>query len=353
MQSSLGQVCSASSAPPPKLNGEATRRWNVEAIDGLLDDPEWAKLPRHKSSKVYDENLKLAGCRILDAFIDMSEEQRARRYGSMTQDVHGAPFLDQPRTHAHSLDSLQGRCTRAYVRTFHANTRPYLTDVPSHASLRADSYFYNGGRNIISPAPKHQQRELPDGWEVKLDDAGGAQIGLVAVHEDGKVVQAAAPKVGDVVHLTNTIRDKREKGVPASVKKLLGMKFRKGRVKTEPEKGKLRVNNVDLMPFQFVHVAVHDDGILKCSVASAVKCAGSDTFVHAPHPQRAEAFSPILVHLSLKGTRVRLSLSHRPEYPVAKAYSQVRDRDEWKAVAIDREAEALAANALAANVLKL
>jgi hypothetical protein len=50
---------------------------------------------------------------------------------------------------------------------------------------------------------------------------------------------------------------------------------------------------------------------------------------------------------------VRLSLSHRPAYPVAKAYSQVRDRDEWKAVAIDRAAEALAANALAANVLKL
>jgi hypothetical protein len=346
----IGKLCSA----PPKLNGEATRRWNVEAIDGLLDDPEWAKLPQHKPTKVHDENLKLAGCRILDAFIDMSEEQRASRYGSMTQDVHGAPFLDQPRTHAHSLDSLQGRCTRAYVRTFHANTRPCisLTDAPSHASLRADSYFYIGGRNISS-APKRQRRELTDGWEVKLDEDGGAKIGLVTVHEDGKVVQAAAPKVGDVVHLTNTIRDKREKGVPASVKKLLGMKFRKGRVKTEPEKGKLRVDNVDLMPFQFVHVAVHDDGILKRSVASAVKCAGSDTFVHAPHPQTAEAFSPILVHLSLKGTRVRLSLSHRPAYPVAKAYSQVRDRDEWKAVAIDRAAEALAANALAANVLKL
>ena len=111
MQASRSKVSSTSSAP--KLNGEATRRWNVEAIDGLLDDPEWAKLPRHKSSKVYDENLKLAGCRILDAFIDMSEEQRASRYGSMTQDVHGAPFLDQPRTHAHSLDSLQKADARA------------------------------------------------------------------------------------------------------------------------------------------------------------------------------------------------------------------------------------------------
>jgi hypothetical protein len=76
----------------------AARHWNAEAIVGLLDDPEWQKLPRSKLSKDRDEQMRLAGARILDKYIGMNEEQRTSEFPGMLQDMHEAPFDDQPRT---------------------------------------------------------------------------------------------------------------------------------------------------------------------------------------------------------------------------------------------------------------
>ena len=78
---------------------EAARQWNAETIDGLLQDPDWQKLPVVRQSKERDALMKSCGLRILDSYMSMSEDLReSKGFVSMVQEVHEAPFDDVPRT---------------------------------------------------------------------------------------------------------------------------------------------------------------------------------------------------------------------------------------------------------------
>ena len=75
-------------------------RWNVEE-SGLLEASspplQWHLLPRTKLAKSRDEDLKVVGSRILDAFIGMSDQERSDAFGHMIQDVHMAPSYHNAR----------------------------------------------------------------------------------------------------------------------------------------------------------------------------------------------------------------------------------------------------------------
>ena len=168
------------------------------------------------------------------------------------------------------------RNTRILLAPARDLTYPPVSDPLVRARPCSDSYFYHGGRNTGTRSPK---RFCTGGW-VKLDEDGGPSITL---DENGGTAQVAA-KVGDIVYMTNTVRDKRPSGFNNTmhVKKLLGMKFRKGTVKTLPKDGSsLKVENIELMPFQFVHVAVHDNGELARNWSHAVAITEAEAAVNA------------------------------------------------------------------------
>ena len=90
---------------------------------------------------------------------------------------------------------------------------------------------------------------------MNLDDSGGAKCGLIHVDESGAVVTKATAQVGDIIHITNTMGETMKGDEP---RRLLGIKFRKGKVK--PGKAgptaNMLVRDLEVLPYQFVHVAV-------------------------------------------------------------------------------------------------
>ena len=158
---------------------------------------------------------------------------------------------------------------------------------------------------------------------MKLDEDGGAKCGLIFLDEHGEVRTKSTAQVGDVIHITNTIKEKnRDTGGP---RRLLGMKFRKGKVKVAGRTNTMKIDDVDLSdhPYQFVHVAVVDDKTLNQWVSSAFELADEHPAGAAGSsldaPIVASPVPPIvakpcaLVHmkLSVENACVRVHLSIR------------------------------------------
>ena len=196
--------------------------------------------------------------------------------------------------------------------------------------MHADSYFFRGGRNAAG-SPRSPKILRTHGY-VNLDDSGGAKCGLIHVDESGAVVTKATAQVGDIIHITNTMGETMKGDEP---RRLLGIKFRKGKVK--PGKAgptaSMLVRDLEVLPYQFVHVAVDYKEIKAAQdraqeahkfVSSVLSgpgepgpSAGAGASTDAPivangvPPIAAKPYAPVHVRLVVEGACVRVHLRIR------------------------------------------
>lgn len=114
-------------------------RWNVEQTYPKLPSSDcWKDLPQIRHTKERDPKAKIAGARILDAYIAMADDkERDDAFGEILQKVHEAPSLEQPRTRM-LCPSFLIRDSRAFCFA-HANVHANVHAVSACMQTRISS----------------------------------------------------------------------------------------------------------------------------------------------------------------------------------------------------------------------